>query len=588
MANQSIKNAFERMWYHVTTAINEVKNSKANIEHYHDSEDIAFESSTKEITGDNIKEALESADLIISNMYTDINSKAPTNHASTGTSYGKGTGSNYGHVKLSDSTTGTSGASGGIAATPAAVNTVNTHVTELENNLNDALETFDEIITVMYGDDLDGENIPPSIREIAEEEAAAAKSYTDEKIDAIVGTGASETLDTIGEISAAIEGNQSMLQTLNSAVGNKANKTDLENHTTNKNNPHGVTKAQIGLTNVEDKSSATIRSEITKANVGNALGFTTNSTTKYLKEDGTWETPPDNDTTYSVMSAASSTAAGSEGLVPAPAKGKQSSFLRGDGTWATPSDVKMRIYRQTSGYDEELPLMVSRTAASGIGTEGTNGGQAAVYGVFREKSTSDHSPTLTANPAQGTISATIFKGNLEGNAATASNLANISIGTKYFPVYFDKGVPVQCAYELNESVPEGAIFTDTHYESATVVGASSSAKTDAAVAASTNSIYLNHIENGEVKSTHNIIGKGSTKVSSDANGKITIESSHSHTITTESGTTEANSGNAVSVVSAATLKVVDDGILMLDLTSGSAAPNGHTHSYVKATGTSSV
>lgn len=48
-------------------------------------------------------------------------SKAPTNHASTGTSYGTGTSTNYGHVKLSDSTSSDSGESSGVAATPAAV-----------------------------------------------------------------------------------------------------------------------------------------------------------------------------------------------------------------------------------------------------------------------------------------------------------------------------------------------------------------------------------------------------------------------------------------------------------------------------------
>ncbi len=39
------------------------------------------------------------------------------------------------------------------------------------------------------------------------------------------------------------------------------------------------------------------------------------------------------------MTAATASAAGKAGLVPAPAAGKQASFLRGDGTWATPTDV---------------------------------------------------------------------------------------------------------------------------------------------------------------------------------------------------------------------------------------------------------
>lgn len=50
-----------------------------------------------------------------------LNAKAPTSHASTATTYGKGTASNYGHVKLSDSTSSTSAASAGIAASPKAV-----------------------------------------------------------------------------------------------------------------------------------------------------------------------------------------------------------------------------------------------------------------------------------------------------------------------------------------------------------------------------------------------------------------------------------------------------------------------------------
>lgn len=48
----------------------------------------------------------------------------------------------------------------------------------------------------------------------------------------------------------------------------------VNTHTGNKENPHGVTKAQIGLGSVENKSSATIRGEITSGDVTNALGYT--------------------------------------------------------------------------------------------------------------------------------------------------------------------------------------------------------------------------------------------------------------------------------------------------------------------------
>lgn len=50
--------------------------------------------------------------------------------------------------------------------------------------------------------------------------------------------------------------------------------TSISNHVGNTANPHKVTKEQIGLANVENKSSTQIRSELTKENVTNALGYT--------------------------------------------------------------------------------------------------------------------------------------------------------------------------------------------------------------------------------------------------------------------------------------------------------------------------
>ena len=61
----------------------------------------------------------------------------------------------------------------------------------------------------------------------------SANAYTDYKIDALVGEGASTTLDTIGEISSAIEDNQDTIDLLNAAIANKANVVDLTSHTGN-------------------------------------------------------------------------------------------------------------------------------------------------------------------------------------------------------------------------------------------------------------------------------------------------------------------------------------------------------------------
>ena len=57
---------------------------------------------------------------------------------------------------------------------------------------------------------------------------------------------------------------------------------ELTAHKQNSSNPHGVDKEQVGLPNVENKSSEDIRNEITFENVTKALGFTP-------EVDGTYE-----------------------------------------------------------------------------------------------------------------------------------------------------------------------------------------------------------------------------------------------------------------------------------------------------------
>lgn len=164
-----------------------------------------------------------------------------------------------------------------------------------------------------------------------------AKTYTDGEIANII-NGAPTTLDTLGEIADAMEDNTNVVEALDKAIGQKANAEDLTSHTSdisnphnvtkdqvglgnvpnvatndqtpsyteatslatltsgeklsvafgkiklaitnlishisNKDNPHDVTKDQLGLENVENKSSETIRSEITTDDIVDALGYT--------------------------------------------------------------------------------------------------------------------------------------------------------------------------------------------------------------------------------------------------------------------------------------------------------------------------
>lgn len=60
---------------------------------------------------------------------------APTMHSVTDTTYGVGTQSYYGHVRLSDSTSSSSGQTAGTAATPLAVYSVNSRVDNVEDSV---------------------------------------------------------------------------------------------------------------------------------------------------------------------------------------------------------------------------------------------------------------------------------------------------------------------------------------------------------------------------------------------------------------------------------------------------------------------
>jgi len=74
---------------------------------------------------------------------------------------------------------------------------------------------------------------------------------------------------------------------------------------------------------------------------------------------------PAQDTTYSNMTAATASAAGKAGLVPAPAAGKQASFLRGDGTWVVPTNT---TYADATTSTHGLMSAADKTKLDGVAT----------------------------------------------------------------------------------------------------------------------------------------------------------------------------------------------------------------------------
>ena len=71
----------------------------------------------------------------------------------------------------------------------------------------------------------------------------------------------------------------------------------------------------------------------------------------------------DNNTTYSTFKAATASAAGGSGLVPAPAAGENDEYLRGDGTWATPTNT---TYSNATTSTAGLMSAADKTKLDGI------------------------------------------------------------------------------------------------------------------------------------------------------------------------------------------------------------------------------
>nr|DAQ78083.1 MAG TPA: tail fiber protein [Caudoviricetes sp.] len=94
--------------------------------------------------------------------------------------------------------------------------------------------------------------------------------------------------------------------------------------------------------------------------------------------DGTAVWGTDNNTTYAVFKAATSSAAGGTGLVPSPAAGAQLKYLRADGTWQTPPDTKYT--HPNSGVTAGTYRSVTVNAQGHV-SAGTNPTTLSGYGI---------------------------------------------------------------------------------------------------------------------------------------------------------------------------------------------------------------
>ena len=86
-----------------------------------------------------------------------------------------------------------------------------------------------------------------------EQHIIATESYVGQKIAELIGQ-APETLNTLEELANALTQHENAYGSLLEVVGLKATKEELNTHINDKNNPHFVTKSQVGLGNVNNTS----------------------------------------------------------------------------------------------------------------------------------------------------------------------------------------------------------------------------------------------------------------------------------------------------------------------------------------------
>lgn len=194
---------------------------------------------------------------------------------------------------------------------------------------------------------------------------------------------------------------------------------------------HTHTKSEVGLGNVDNTADATksVKYAISAGSASSAAALTSNagSSTQPVYFSGGKpvacsytlgkSVPADalfTDHTYENMKGATSSAAGSAGLVPAPNIGEQLKFLRADGTWVIPTNTTYSV--GTSSYSGITKLYTE----TGSATDGTMT-QNAITTALNGKSATGHTHNYAGSSSVG------------GNANAAVKLATArKIGSASF------------------------------------------------------------------------------------------------------------------------------------------------------------
>lgn len=201
---------------------------------------------------------------------------------------------------------------------------------------------------------------------------------------------------------------------------------------------HTHTKSEVGLGNVDNTADATksVKYAISAGSASSAAALTSNagSSTQPVYFSGGKpvacsytlgkSVPADalfTDHTYGNMKGATSSAAGSAGLVPAPNIGEQLKFLRADGTWVIPTNTTYSV--GTSSYSGITKLYTE----TGSATDGTMT-QNAITTALNGKSATSHTHNYAGSSSSGGAA---NSANKLATARTVSGGTDITLSFNY-------------------------------------------------------------------------------------------------------------------------------------------------------------
>lgn len=182
---------------------------------------------------------------------------------------------------------------------------------------------------------------------------------------------------------------------------------------------HTHTKSEVGLGNVDNTADATksVKYATSAGSASSAAALTSNagSSTQPVYFSGGKpvacsytlgkSVPADalfTDHTYGNMKGATSSSAGSAGLVPAPNIGDQLKFLRADGTWVIPTNTTYSV--GTTSYSGTTKLYTS----TGSATDGTMT-QNAITTALNGKSATGHTHNYAGSSSAGGAATSAIK-----------------------------------------------------------------------------------------------------------------------------------------------------------------------------------